>query len=70
MAALGWAQTPLELTSPLGVKFFAIPDAGPVAAARKNLSADPKNSELFLKLALAQAAAREYRESVETCTQG
>lgn len=71
MAAFGFGQAQLELTSPLGAKFFSIPDApGSVATARKNLAADPKNPDLYLKLALAQSAAREYRESVETCTRG
>lgn len=65
------AQPKLEVTSPLGVKYFSIPDEkGAIADARKKLAADPKNAALFLKLALAQSAAREYRESVATCTQG
>lgn len=68
---LGLAQPRLELSSPLGTKFFSIADEnGAVAAAHKSLAADPKNPELMLKLALAEAGAREYRESVATCTQG
>jgi tetratricopeptide (TPR) repeat protein len=66
-----WAQPRLELTTPLGTKFYSIPDPqGAVATAQKNLAADPKNAGLILKLALAQSAARKYRESVETCTRG
>lgn len=71
VAAVGWAQPQLELTSPLGAKFFSIPDQnGAVAAAEKDLAANPKSVDLILKLALAQSAAREYRESVATCTRG
>ncbi len=65
------AQTPLEVTSPLGTKFYALADdKRTVAEAEKRLAADPKNPDLFLKLALAQSAVREYRESVATCTRG
>jgi tetratricopeptide (TPR) repeat protein len=65
------AQPKLEVTSALGTKFYSSPDEkGAIAEAQKNLAADPKNPALFLKLALAQTAAREYRESVATCTRG
>ena len=65
------AQTKFEVTSPLGTKFFSLPDEkGAIAEAQRNLAADPKNPALFLKLALAQSAAREYKESVATCTKG
>ena len=65
------AQPKLEVTSPLGTKFYSLPDEkGAIADAQKNLAADPKNPALFLKLALAQSAAREYKESVATCTKG
>ena len=65
------AQPKLEVTSPLGTKFYSLPDEkNAIAEAQKNLNADPKNAALILKLALAQSAAREYRESVETCTKG
>jgi tetratricopeptide (TPR) repeat protein len=69
--ALLFAQPKLEVTSPLGTKFYSIADEkGAIADAQKSLQADPKNPELFLKLALAQSTAREYRESVATCTKG
>lgn len=65
------AQAKLEITSPLGTRFYSIPDEkGAVAEAQKNLATDPRNPSLFLKLALAQSAVREYRESVATCTKG
>ena len=61
----------LQITSPLGTKFYAQPDEkSVVAAARKNLEAEPKNPDLILKLALAQSSIREYREAVATCAQG
>jgi tetratricopeptide (TPR) repeat protein len=61
----------MEVTSALGRKFYSTPDEkGTVAAAEKALAADPKNPDLILKLALAHAGVREYRESIETCTRG
>src|SRR5262249_43067873 len=65
------AQTKLEVTSPLGTKYFSLPDEkGAIAEAQKNLEADPKNPALILKVALAQSAVRQYRESVATCGRG
>jgi len=60
-----------EVTSGLGRKLYALPDTdGSIAAARKSLAADPKNVDLVLKLSKAQAAKRQYREAVATCTAG
>ncbi len=65
------AQTALEVTTPLGTKFYALADdKRTVAEAEKRLAADPRNPDLILKLALAQSAVREYREAVATCTRG
>lgn len=65
------AQTALQVTSPLGTKFYALKgDKRPVAEAVKSLAADPKNPDLILKLALAQSAVRDYRSAVATCTRG
>src|SRR6266550_7854057 len=67
LAFSGHAQT-LQVTSPLGTKFYSLPDEkGVVAAAQKNLGTDPKNPDLLLKLAQAQAAVWQDREAVETC---
>jgi tetratricopeptide (TPR) repeat protein len=64
-------KTVLEVTSPLGTKFYSIPDdKGVVEAAQKALAADPKKPELFLKLAQAHAAVWQDREAVEACTRG
>lgn len=66
-AGLLHAQTHLELTSPLGRKFYSLPDdKGVVAAAEKVLAADPKNPDLLLKLAQAQVSVWQDREAVET----
>ncbi len=65
------AKTVLEATSPLGTKFYSIPDdKGVVDAAQKALAEDPKNPDLFLKLAQAHAAVWQDREAVEACTRG
>jgi tetratricopeptide (TPR) repeat protein len=60
-----------ETTSTLGRKLYALPDTdGSIAAARKSLAADPKNAALVLKLSKAQAAKRQYKEAIATCTEG
>jgi tetratricopeptide (TPR) repeat protein len=62
-------ETPanLEIASATGRKFYSQPDEkGVVAAAQKNLAADPKNAGLLLKLAQAQASVWQDREAVET----
>ena len=65
------ANLVLEVTSPLGTKFYSIADEkGVVAAAQKGLAADPKNPDLLLKLSQAHAAVWQEREAVEACTRG
>jgi tetratricopeptide (TPR) repeat protein len=65
LASVVSAQTHLEV----GAKFYSLPDSkGTVAAARKNLAADPENPGLLLKLAQAQIAVWEDKEAVETLT--
>ncbi len=60
---------PLEITSLLGRKLYALPDSdSAIAAAQKSLAASPKNVDLVLKLSKAQAAKRQYREAITTCT--
>jgi tetratricopeptide (TPR) repeat protein len=69
LAAAATAQTKLEVTSRLGTKFQSLADEkGAVAAAQKNLAADPKSPDLLLKLAQAQISVWEDREAVETLT--
>jgi tetratricopeptide (TPR) repeat protein len=50
---------------------YALPDDdGSIAAAKKSLAADPKNPALCLTLSKAEAAKRQYREAVATCSAG
>jgi tetratricopeptide (TPR) repeat protein len=61
----------LEITSPLETKFYSIADdKSVVAAAQTAAAADPKNADLFLKLAQAHASVWQEREAVEACTRG
>ena len=63
------AQTSIEITSKLGTKFYSLADEnGAVAAAQKNLAADPKSPDLLLKLAQAQISVWEDKEAVDTLT--
>jgi tetratricopeptide (TPR) repeat protein len=65
------AKLVLQVTSPLGTKFYSIADEkGVVAEAQKALAADPKSPALLLKLAQAHAAVWQDREAVEACTRG
>jgi len=63
MAASRSTQSP-----PLGTKFSIADEKGAVAAARKTAEADPKNADLLLKLAQAEASVWQEREAVEACT--
>lgn len=63
------AQTTVEVTSKLGTKFSSLADnKGVVAAAQKNLAADPKSPDLLLKLAQAQISVWQDKEAVQTLT--
>ena len=69
LAGAATAQTKLEVTSKLGTKFHSLADEkGVVAAAQKNLAADPKSPDLLLKLAQAQISVWEDKEAVDTLT--
>jgi len=62
---------PFQTTSLLGRKLYALPDNdGSIRGARQALTADPNNAALVLQLSRAQAAKRQYREAVDTCTTG
>ncbi|HEX5424180.1 MAG TPA: hypothetical protein VFW94_11575 [Candidatus Acidoferrales bacterium] len=63
-------QGPLEVTSQIGRKLYALPDDAGIVEARKNLAADPKNPKLVLALSLAEANRKQYREAVATDTKG
>ncbi len=60
----------LEATTAQGRQLFALPDDGTIQTAAQALAKDPKNVALILNLSKAQAARRQYREAVVTCTQG
>jgi len=62
------ARGPLELTSALGRKLYALPEDAAVAKARQALAADPKNPALALDLSKALAACRQYNEAVAVDT--
>jgi tetratricopeptide (TPR) repeat protein len=69
LAGAASTQTKVEVTSRLGTKFSSLADdKGVVAAARKNLAADPKNPDLLLKLAQAQISVWQDKEAVQTLT--
>jgi len=70
-SALGQSGPILEVTSPLGTKFYSIADdKGAVADAQKAADADPKNAALLLKLAQAHASVWQDREAAAACTRG
>ena len=69
VASAQTAQTVFEVTSPLGISYYSLPDEkGVVAEARKNLAADPNNPALIMKLEAAQVSVWQDREAVATCT--
>ncbi|MBZ5622411.1 MAG: tetratricopeptide repeat protein [Acidobacteriia bacterium] len=69
LAAAAPAQTKLEVTSKLGTKFYSLADEkGAVAAAQKNLAADPKSADLLRRLAQAQISVWEDKEAIQTLT--
>ena len=57
-----------EITTGLGRKLYALPDNDLLIAARQSLAADPTSSDKALKLSKAQAARRQYKEAIATCT--
>lgn len=68
-ALQGKAEADLQTTSLTGRKLYALPDDdGAISKAKQIWAADPKNVALALKLSKAQAAKRQYREAMATCT--
>jgi tetratricopeptide (TPR) repeat protein len=60
-----------EVMSLLGRKLYALPDGdGAIRAAESKSAADPTSVPLSLNLSKAQAAKRQYKEAVATCTKG
>ena len=60
----------VEYTSPAGVAYRSLPDTGAIARAEQALAADPHNAKLIMQLGMAQVAAQQYREAIETFTRG
>ena len=61
---------PVQYTSPAGVQYRALADTGSIARAQAALAADPRNVDRIIALGLAQSAARQFREAIETFTKG
>jgi tetratricopeptide (TPR) repeat protein len=61
-------HVPLELTSGLGRRLYALPDDAALIAARKVFSDNPADAKAALALSKAQAARRQYNEAVATDT--
>src|ERR1043165_3027025 len=63
------AQT-VQYRSPAGVAYRAQADTGPIARATTALAADPQNVDKIIALGVAQSGARQFREAIETFTNG
>lgn len=58
----------VQYRSPAGVTYRAQTDTGPIARAKRDLAADPRNIEKFIHLGVAYASARQMREAIATFT--
>ncbi len=64
-----WVTGPYQTTSRLGRKLFAMADTdGVIRKAQVAAHANPREARLAVALSKAQAAARQYKEAVATCT--
>lgn len=71
LAAIAATAQVYEITSPLGVKRYSLPDDKQlVAAAQHELASAPEDPAAFVKLAQAHANVWEEREAVSACTRG
>ena len=71
LSVLTQTQGEPELVSPLGVKFYALPDEqGLIAEAQNKLAADPKNVGLLIELGRIQAGVWRYKDAIATYTRG
>ena len=71
--ALGAAQTTapsVQYRSPAGVEYRSQPETEAIRTARAALAAEPKNLARIIDLGVAQSGARQFREAIETFTQG
>jgi tetratricopeptide (TPR) repeat protein len=60
----------LQYRSPAGVEYRSQPDTGAIARAEQALAADPRNVQLIIQLGVAQSGARQFREAIQTFTNG
>jgi tetratricopeptide (TPR) repeat protein len=60
----------VQYRSPAGVEYRSLPDTGAIARAERELAADSRNVDRIISLGLAQSAARQFREAIETFTRG
>ena len=60
----------VQYRSPAGVEYRSDPDTGAVARARAASAADSTNVDKIIRLGLAQASIRQYREAIATFTRG
>ena len=63
------AQT-VQYRSPAGVEYRSQPDTGAIARAERALTADQRNPQRFVDLAVAQSGVRQFREAIKTLTRG
>jgi tetratricopeptide (TPR) repeat protein len=67
-AAMPSAAQSVQYRSPAGVTYRAQADTGPIARAKRELAADPRNIQKFIQLGVAYAGARQMREAVDNFT--
>ena len=70
LAAAPLAAQSVQYTSPAGVVYRAQNDTGSIARAKAALDADPTNVDKLIALGVAQSGARQFREAIETFTNG
>lgn len=69
LTSVAGAQS-VQYKAPSGIEYRALADTGPIARAEAALSADPRNVDRFITLAVAQSGARQFREAIATLTRG
>jgi len=69
-AAFGANAQSVQYRSPAGVEYRSQPDTGAIARAEQALTADPRNPQRFVDLAVAQSGVRQFREAIQTLTRG
>ena len=60
----------VQYRSPEGVVYRAQADTGPIARARAAVDADPRNVQKLIALGIAQSGARQFKEAIETFSEG